>query len=154
MDAAETFRLLLCAHCRQQIRLCQQCDPGQRFCSSTCAAAHRRRAQREASRRYQRTFRGARLHAARMQRHRDRKCVGEGKFVTPKVTQQSETQASAWATHPLLAPDGLVGAGEEAQSDASTLAMQPARDTAAHEVLLSCPQGDLLKAQLDTSAAG
>lgn len=40
MDAAETFRLLLCVPCRQPVRLCRQCDLGQRFWSPRGAALY------------------------------------------------------------------------------------------------------------------
>jgi hypothetical protein len=77
-----------CARCSSQVRLCPACDAGQRYCGPVCASEQRRRAQREASRVYQATRRGARLHAVRMQRYRDRREARDRKFSQPKVTQQ------------------------------------------------------------------
>lgn len=81
--AEETWRLLSCVGCGVQLRVCPTCDRGQRFCSPGCGAVHRRRGQREAGRVYQTTKRGARLHAARMQRYRDRIRALDGKFLAP-----------------------------------------------------------------------
>ena len=86
--AEETWRLLFCARCGLQLRLCPACDVGQRYCGQECSSRQRRQAQREASRAYQRTHRGRRLHATRMQRFRDVKRASQSKLSTPKVTQQ------------------------------------------------------------------
>src|SRR5262245_13879882 len=93
MIAEETWRLFSCQWCGQQVRLCQQCDRGQRYCGGECASARRQEAQRAASAAYQQTERGTHLHADRMQRYRDRRRSGECKFPAEIVTQHPATQA-------------------------------------------------------------
>jgi hypothetical protein len=77
--------------CNRQVRLCPQCDVGQRYCSAGCSTERRRQAQRNASSDYQRTRRGAKLHAVRMQRYRERRAQ-DGKLSAQIVTQQSWLQ--------------------------------------------------------------
>jgi hypothetical protein len=101
--AEEAWRLFTCALCATQVRLCPSCDHGQRYCGRRCAAEHRRRQQREASRAYQATRRGAHLHAARMQRYRDRQRQ-ECKFPAPIVTQHPWAQGSPDAIPALSTP--------------------------------------------------
>lgn len=60
-----TARLYLCAHCREQVLLCSECDHGQRYCSRACSNMSRRERRRETVRRYQRSERGRRNHVAR-----------------------------------------------------------------------------------------
>jgi hypothetical protein len=103
--AEETWRLLQCGYCAQQMRVCRECDQGQRYCSETCARLQRRAAQRNASRSYQKTPRGAHLHAVRAQRYRDRNRQQPVKFPAPKVTQQHGTQASEAATFSTRTPE-------------------------------------------------
>jgi hypothetical protein len=59
-------RLLNCARCQQQLRVCRRCDHGQRYCPEPCAHQARRACVRAAGHRYQQTLRG-RLHHARRQ---------------------------------------------------------------------------------------
>ncbi|MEY4581260.1 MAG: hypothetical protein RL701_5963 [Pseudomonadota bacterium] len=103
--AEETWRLLQCGHCAQQMRVCIECDQGQRYCSEACAQLQRRAAQRNASRTYQRTRRGAYLHALRAQRYRDRKRQDPVNFPTRKVTQQHRTQSSEAAIFSTRTPE-------------------------------------------------
>lgn len=65
-------RLFNCQCCGRQLRVCRRCDRGQRYCSPQCRGAGRRQSQREANARYQDTRRGARHHAARQARWRER----------------------------------------------------------------------------------
>ena len=94
-EISETWRLVSCARCRKQLRLCPRCDRGQRFCSDGCADLARRERQRAASARYQASRRGRRLHAASQGRYRDR-CATD-QLVAQKVTDGSVTQRSSGA---------------------------------------------------------
>lgn len=84
----EGYRIFNClrAGCHVQVTLCGRCDRGQRYCSRECAMLSRAEQVRAASAWFQHTPRGARLHAGRMQRCRER-----SKFPAQKVTQQSST---------------------------------------------------------------
>jgi hypothetical protein len=87
MTAEETWRLFSCQWCGLQVRLCRWCDRGLRYCGSECAVAQRQEAQRAASAAYQMTERGAKLHATRMQRYRDRHAMMRAWRCTLRVTQ-------------------------------------------------------------------
>ena len=63
--ARETYRLYTCANCGQQVQICRHCDRGNIYCAGTCAAMRRRASLRRAGARYQQSYRGACLHAAR-----------------------------------------------------------------------------------------
>ena len=65
-------RFFCCARCLDQAFVCSRCDRGQIYCARGCGRQARRVKQREAGRRYQRTLRGRRKHAARMARYRAR----------------------------------------------------------------------------------
>ena len=67
-------RQFLCAApiCRARVLICSRCDRGQIYCARGCAQEARRIKQREANRRYQKTFRGRRNHAARTACYRAR----------------------------------------------------------------------------------
>jgi hypothetical protein len=65
-------RLFNCQHCERQLRVCRRCDRGQRYCSGACQVKGRRRSVGRANARYQHTPRGARFHAARQARWRER----------------------------------------------------------------------------------
>jgi len=66
-------RLFLCAACRNQANICSCCDRGQIYCGRGCALRARRQTIRDAGRRYARSQRGRRMHAARMGRYRARR---------------------------------------------------------------------------------
>jgi hypothetical protein len=73
MKAGEkTYRLYNCARCAQQVRICSNCDRGNRYCAGECAALRRRESLLRAARRYQRSYRGACAHAARQSAWRAR----------------------------------------------------------------------------------
>ena len=68
------FRVFSCARCGQPVFVCRRCDRGQRYCPrDECACRTRREALRGYRAAYQRTLRGARLHAARQAAYRKRK---------------------------------------------------------------------------------
>jgi hypothetical protein len=73
MGASEnSYRLYNCARCAQQVRICRNCDRGNRYCAAGCARERRRESLRRACSRYQRTYRGACKHAARQRAWRER----------------------------------------------------------------------------------
>jgi hypothetical protein len=69
----EPARFFLCAGCRAQVLICSDCDRGQIYCNEGCACEIRRRNQREAGRRYQRSSKGRATHAERSRRYRARR---------------------------------------------------------------------------------
>ncbi len=60
-----TYRLYNCGRCAQQVRICADCDRGNRYCAGECARLRRRESLLRAARRYQRSYRGACAHAPR-----------------------------------------------------------------------------------------
>jgi hypothetical protein len=91
-DEGQSARLFLCALCRRQVLICSRCDRGQIYCAEGCAGEARRRAQRAAAARYQRSYRGRLKHAMRAGRYRTR---------ANKVTHQGSRRTSL---NGLLAP--------------------------------------------------
>ena len=77
----KTYRLYSCRRCIQQVRICAQCDRGNRYCAGECAKIRRRESLRRAGERYQLSYRGACRHAARQSAWRERQAQ--------KVTHQS-----------------------------------------------------------------
>ena len=66
MKAGEqTYRLYSCARCGEQVRICRDCDRGNRYCAGECAQIRRRESRHRAGERYQLSYRGASRHAAR-----------------------------------------------------------------------------------------
>jgi hypothetical protein len=84
-QADASSRFYLCAGCREQVVICSCCDHGNIYCGQGCAEAARRRAQREAGRRYQSSRRGRRKHAERARRYRERqkKVTHQGSPASP-----------------------------------------------------------------------
>lgn len=74
-DGLACGRLFLCARCRAQVLICSHCDRGQRYCADGCAWEARRRSQREAGRRYQRSRDGRFACAERNRRYRARRKI-------------------------------------------------------------------------------
>lgn len=90
LKASESYRLYSCVRCVAQVRICRSCDRGNRYCAVDCAAIRRRESLRGAGRRYQRSPRGARCHAARQRAWRTR--------VAQKVTHQGSARVDAPGT--------------------------------------------------------
>jgi hypothetical protein len=67
-----TSRLYQCLLCHSQTTVCSNCDRGQIYCSHICASIARKKSLKIAGSRYQSTFNGKRLHAARQARYRMR----------------------------------------------------------------------------------
>jgi len=63
LEKDDSYRLLICLACGQQVKLCVHCDRGNIYCSSTCAAKRRRESVARAKRKYQKSFAGALRHA-------------------------------------------------------------------------------------------
>ena len=49
MRASEkTYRLYSCGRCAEQVRICRDCDRGNRYCAGECAQIRRRESLRRA----------------------------------------------------------------------------------------------------------
>lgn len=72
MENEESHRIFYCPRCGKQVVICRRCDRGHKYCSKECSREARRASNREAARRYQKTPKGARNHAARQKRYRNR----------------------------------------------------------------------------------
>ena len=83
----KTYRLYSCRRCIQQVRICVQCDRGNRYCAGECATIRRRESLRRAGERYQLSYRGACRHAARQSAWRERQAQ--------KVTHQGSLPDAA-----------------------------------------------------------
>jgi hypothetical protein len=66
------YRLYNCERCQVQVRICERCDHGNVYCAGECARIRRRESLQRAQARYQRSRQGARRHAARQRRWRER----------------------------------------------------------------------------------
>ena len=73
IEEPRTYRLYNCQRCRMQLCICAQCDCGNLYCPGECAELARRESVRRAGARYQRSFRGARKHAERQRRYREKR---------------------------------------------------------------------------------
>ncbi len=71
----ESVRRFSCAAagCRKDVIICPPCDRNQQYCPGDCAPNARRLLQREANRRYGRTFKGRWKSAERSRRYRERR---------------------------------------------------------------------------------
>ena len=69
----ESYRLFSCGRCAGQVRICRDCDRGNRYCAGECAAVRRRESLHRAGARYQCSYRGACRHAARQSAWRERR---------------------------------------------------------------------------------
>jgi hypothetical protein len=72
LEEPATYRLYHCCRYGMQVCICAQCDCGNVYCPGECTQLARRESVRRAGERYQRTFRGARKHAERQRRYRER----------------------------------------------------------------------------------
>ena len=68
----EAVREFDCRRCGKRVCVCRPCDRGQEYCGENCAELSRQAYLRVARARYQRTRRGAHLHADRQRRYRAR----------------------------------------------------------------------------------
>lgn len=68
----KAYRLYSCGRCAEQVRICCDCDRGNRYCAGACAQLRRRESLLRAGERYQLSYRGACGHAARQRAWRTR----------------------------------------------------------------------------------
>lgn len=66
-------RLYSCSLCYKTVVICPNCDRGNTYCSKKCSTSARKKLQREASARYQKTKKGMVAHAMRQLRYKLRK---------------------------------------------------------------------------------
>ena len=88
LEEPATYRLYHCCRCGMQVCICAQCDCGNLYCPGDCAELARRESVRRAGARYQRTLRGARRHAERQRRYRQRRRQGVTHQSFPLVTSR------------------------------------------------------------------
>jgi hypothetical protein len=86
----ESYRLYSCGRCARQVRICRDCDRGNRYCAGECAAVRRRESLQRAGARYQCSHRGASRHAARQSAWRQRRAQ--------KVTHQGSVRSAVAGT--------------------------------------------------------
>ena len=105
MQASEkTYRLYSCGRCVEQVRICCDCDRGNRYCAGECAKIRRRESLRRAGERYQLSYRGACRHAARQSAWRERqaqKVTHQGSLPTADtlIVAAISTQTATQGTH-------------------------------------------------------
>lgn len=103
MTASETsYRLYSCGRCAQQVRICRDCDRGNRYCAGECAQIGRRESLRRAAERYQLGYRGACRHAARQARWRARqaqKVTHQGSLLTAVALIVRSISTTTEGTH-------------------------------------------------------
>lgn len=103
MGAGEkSYRLYSCGRCAQQVRICCECDRGNRYCAQECALIRRRESLRRAAERYQLGYRGACRHAARQARWRARqaqKVTHQGSLASAVTLIVGSTSTRAEETH-------------------------------------------------------
>lgn len=102
LEEPATYRLYHCRRCGMQVCICAQCDCGNLYCPGECAELARRESVRRAGARYQRTFRGARRHAERQRRYRERQKLEVTHHTFPLVTSQCSV-----LRHPVIASDSI-----------------------------------------------
>jgi len=115
MGASEnTYRLYSCARCAKQVRICGECDRGNRYCAQGCARMRRRESLRRAASRYQQSYRGACKHAARSRAWRERHAQ--------KVTHQGSLGPGVAL---IVAPTSTPSTTEEAHADTESDRLPP-----------------------------
>ena len=119
----KSYRLYSCGRCANQVRICRDCDRGNRYCAGECAQMGRRESLRRAGERYQLSYRGACNHAARSRALRKR-CAQE-------VTHQG-SQASAVAL--IVVPTSTTAPSQGTDEDTPYVELQ------AHTASLETPR--------------
>jgi len=100
-----TYRLYNCQRCRMQVCICAQCDCGNLYCPGECAELARRESVRRAGARYQRSFRGARKHAERQRRYRERRKLEVTHHAFPLATTGCSVSRHPMAASELIDVD-------------------------------------------------
>lgn len=106
-------RILTCAWCSVLAVMCQDCDYGNRYCCKNCAQQGRQRSLRLAGARYQKSFEGAKKHAARQAAYeiRQREKLTHQSFPgesSPVIVEQAEQEASQPPVAQLHIPQTLL----------------------------------------------
>ena len=105
MQASEkTYRFYSCGRCVEQVRICRDCDRGNRYCAGECAKIRRRESLRRAGERYQLSYHGACRHAARQSVWRGRqaqKVTHQGSLgsATPVIVAAIPIQTTTEGPH-------------------------------------------------------
>lgn len=114
MKAGEnSYRLYSCGCCATQVRICRDCDRGNRYCASACAQIRRRESLRRAGERYQQSYGGACKHAARQSAWRVRRAQ--------KVTHQGSLAGAVT----LIVGSSTSTTAEETHADVAAVELQP-----------------------------
>jgi hypothetical protein len=74
-NKSKSPRLFNCGKCHVLVRICSDCDRGNRYCSKECSRPARNNSWRLSSQRYQLKFEGRRNHAKRQARYRSRQKI-------------------------------------------------------------------------------
>lgn len=115
MGASEkTYRLYSCGRCAKQVRICGDCDRGNRYCAGECTRIRRRESLRRAAERYQLSYRGACRHAARQRAWRA--CHAQ------KVTHQGSIPTAVTF---IVGPNSTRTATEGTHADIASVQTQP-----------------------------
>lgn len=104
----QTYRLYSCGRCVEQVRICSDCDRGNRYCAGACAQIRRRESLHRAGERFQLSYRGASRHAARQSAWRSRqaqKVTHQGSLPSADtvIVVAISTQTTTEGTHVDLA---------------------------------------------------
>jgi hypothetical protein len=93
----EAVREFDCRRCGKRVCVCRRCDRGQVYCAADCASQSRRACLRAARERYQKSRRGAHLHADRQRRYRARRALRR-RTIGKMVTDQGSVAARVMGT--------------------------------------------------------
>ena len=105
MEASkQTYRIYSCRRCAEQVRICSGCDRGNQYCAGECAQIRRRETRHRAGERYQLSYRGACVHAARQsawRRRQAQKVTHQGSLPGADliIVAASSTQTTTEGTH-------------------------------------------------------
>ena len=88
----EAVREFDCRRCGRRTCVCRPCERGQEYCGEDCAELSRQAYLRVARARYQKTRRGAHLHADRQRRYRSRRASPPG--TTAKIVTDHGSAAA------------------------------------------------------------
>jgi hypothetical protein len=104
----ESFRIFNCARCYQQVKICRNCDRGNRYCSS-CSEVARQESIKRAQVRYQNSSQGQELNRCRQKRSRQRaRSASKVALCTPLVTESETINASTNGCDSLAEAESLI----------------------------------------------
>ena len=131
----ESYRLYSCGCCARQVRICRDCDRGNRYCAGECAADRRRESLHRAGVRYQCSYRGASRHAARQSAWRER----QAQKVTHHGSAHPVVAGTVVASSPLC--PATLGTHADLVPLACTMALAVGRHSARWPLQRSSPAG-------------